>query len=121
MLPTRPDDIWKIHAIFNIVSGIWPLVHMPSFEAVSGPKGDHWLGKNVTSFITVIGVVIGSAGVRNRVTPEIATLAVGCSATLATIDVVYVAKGRISRVYLLDALAEVLLIAGWIRRHRHSG
>jgi uncharacterized membrane protein (Fun14 family) len=72
--------------------------------------------KTVTSFIVVVGFVIGSAGKRNRITPEIVGLAIGSSATLATVDVVYVSRGRISRVYLLDAIAEVLLIVGWIRR-----
>lgn len=117
---TRTDDIWKIHALFNLVTGVWPLVHMRSFEAVTGPKTDHWLVKTVTTFIMVVGAVIGGAGMRNRITPEIAGLAMGSSATLATIDVVYVAKGRISPIYLLDALAELLLIAGWIRRQRHG-
>jgi hypothetical protein len=98
------------------ISGIWPLIHIRSFEAVSGPKTDRWLVKAVTSLITVIGFVIGSAGMRNRMTPEVVGLAIGCSATLATVDVVYVSRGRISRVYLLDALAEVLLIGGWILR-----
>ncbi len=116
----RIDDIWKIHALFNIVSGIWPLLHMRSFEAVTGPKTDRWLVKTVTSFITLIGFVIGSAGLRNRITPELEALAVGCSTTLATIDVVYVSRGRISRIYLLDALAEDLLIAGWILRRRQQ-
>lgn len=116
LVPTRTEDIWKIHALFNIVSGTWPLVHIRSFEAVSGPKTDRWLVKTVTSLIAVIGFVIGSAGLRKRITPEVVGLAIGCSATLATVDVVYVSRGRISRVYLLDALAEILLIAGWIRR-----
>lgn len=117
---TPTDDIWKIHALFNLISGAWPLVHMPSFEAVTGPKTDHWLVKTVTSFIMVVGAVIGSAGMRNRITPEITGLAIASSATLATVDVIYVAKGRISPIYLLDAVAETLLIAGWLRRRRQG-
>ena len=26
-----------------VVTGVWPLLHMASFEAVTGPKTDDWL------------------------------------------------------------------------------
>jgi hypothetical protein len=42
-------------------------------------------------------------------------VAAGSAAALATIDVVYVAKRRISPVYLLDAIAEIALVAAWAR------
>jgi hypothetical protein len=48
------------------------------------------------------------------VTPEVVGLAIGQSASLAAVDMVYVARGRISRVYLLDALLETLIVAAWI-------
>jgi hypothetical protein len=108
------DHIWRIHALFYLVSGVWPILHMRSFEAVSGRKTDRWLVKTVSSLIVVTGGVIGSAGTKNRITPEVVGLAIGSSASLATIDVVYVFRGRISKVYLLDALAQALLIVGWV-------
>jgi hypothetical protein len=37
-------------------------------------------------------------------------IGIGCAATLAGIDVVYVPRRRISPVYLIDALTE----AGWV-------
>ena len=112
------DNVWRIHALYNLVTGIWPILHMRSFEAISGPKTDRWLVKIVGALVGVIGGVIALAGVRQRITPEVATLAIGSCASLAAIDVVYVSRGRISRVYLLDAVLEVLLIVGWIIRWR---
>jgi hypothetical protein len=106
--------MWLAHAIYFIPSSIWALVHIPSFEKVTGPKVDRWLVKAVASLLTVVGAVVGGAGRRKRVTPEIVALAIGSSAALAAVDVVYVGKRRISPVYLLDALGNVLLIAGWI-------
>ncbi len=108
------DNVWRIHALYNLVTGIWPLLHMRSFEAISGPKTDRWLVRTVSALVGVIGGAIAMAGARNRVTPEVVGLAIGSSASLAAIDVIYVSRGRISRVYLLDALAQVLLIVGWI-------
>ena len=62
------------------------------------------------------GAVIGMAARRPSAKPqrEIVTLAVGSALGLAGIDVVYVAKRRIRPVYLLDALAEVLLAGAWL-------
>jgi hypothetical protein len=30
-------------AAYYLATGLWPLVHLPSFEAVTGPKTDDWL------------------------------------------------------------------------------
>ena len=98
---------------FYVTTGVWPILHIGSFLKVTGPKTDLWLVKTAGALITVIGSVIGLAGYRRRVSPEIGVLAVGCAAGLAAIDVVYVAKKRISPIYLLDALAEGGLIALW--------
>lgn len=102
-----------IQAVFYILTGVWPLVHMRSFEAVTGPKTDRWLVKTAGVLITAIGLTLGLAATRRRPTPEIALLGVTSAAGLTAIDVVYVAKRRISPVYLLDALAELALIAAW--------
>jgi hypothetical protein len=98
---------------FYALSGSWPLVHLRSFERVTGPKTDDWLVKTVGVLVTVIGVALGLAGWRRRVTPEVAVVAAGSAAGLAAIDLVYVGRRRISPVYLLDALAEALLVALW--------
>jgi hypothetical protein len=103
-----------IQAGYFGVTGIWPLVHMRSFEWVSGRKTDRWLVKTVGALITVIGATIGLAARRNRVTPEIVVLGAGSALALASIDVVYVARRRIRWVYLLDAIAELGLIVGWV-------
>jgi hypothetical protein len=116
--------IWLVHAAYDLITGLWPVFGIESFQKVSGQKTDIWLVKTVTLLVLVIGGVVGSAGLRRRVTPEIAALAIGSSAALATIDVVYVSQRRISPVYLLDGMTNVILIGGWvlaIRRKLLSG
>lgn len=115
----RRHDHWLswmgiAHALYFVPTSIWALVHIRSFEKVTGPKVDRWLVKTVAGLLAVIGAVIGSAGMRKRVTPEIAALAIGSSGVLTAIDVVYVRKKRISPVYLLDALGNLLLVGGWV-------
>jgi hypothetical protein len=98
---------------YYLATGVWPLLHMRSFLAVTGPKTDLWLVKTVGALVGVIGVALLEAGRRGRVSRETALLAGGSAATLAAVDVVYVSRGRIPPVYLLDALPEMALAAAW--------
>jgi hypothetical protein len=95
-------------------TGLWPLVHMPSFEAVTGRKVDTWLVKTVGVLITVVGGVLVGAAARRRVTAEATALAIGSAAALGAVDTIYASKGRISPVYLADAAVEAALVAGWV-------
>lgn len=99
---------------YFLITGVWPLVGISSFQMVTGRKTDLWLVKTVGVLVSVIGGVLIIAGLRRQVSPELLLLAVGSGAGLIGIDVVYVASGRISRVYLIDALIELIFIAGWI-------
>lgn len=99
--------------LFYAATGMWPLVHMRSFEAVTGPKVDRWLVRTVGALIGVAGGAMISAARRRRVTPEIRALAAGSAAVLAVIDLTYVVRKRIPPVYLLDAAAELALVGAW--------
>ena len=103
---------------FYLLTGIWSLVSIGTFQRVTGPKVDLWLVKTVGVLVAVIGSVLTMAGLRQQSSPEIKLLAVGSAAGLTAIDVVYVARKRISPIYLLDAVAEVVLIAGWLVAQR---
>lgn len=98
--------------VFDVVTGVWPIVHLRSFEAVTGPKREGWLVKTVGALITVVGGTLLTAGLRKRVTPELMLLAAGSAAALTAVDIRY-SPQRISPVYLLDAVLEGVLITGW--------
>ncbi len=100
--------------IFYLITGIWPLVSIRSFQAVTGPKVDLWLVKTLGVLITTVGAVLTIAGIRRNVSPEIKALAIGSAGGFTAIDTVYVARGRISPIYLVDAAAEACLILLWL-------
>ena len=112
-MPTPLTALALMQGGFYALTGIWPLVSMRTFEWVTGPKVDRWLVKTVGVLVTVIGGVLCLAGGQRRVTPEIASLAAGSALGLAGIDTVYSLRGRISKVYLLDAIVEVLIALLW--------
>ena len=103
------------HGLFNIVGGAWPLLHLPSFEAVLGPKVDRWLVRTVAGLMIVNGAVQVSSGSSTDALQQASRIGIGTALTLGTIDVVYAPRGRISRVYLVDALLEAAWIVAWLR------
>ncbi len=106
----------RCHGVFNVLSGVWPLVHLPSFEKVFGPKEDDWLVRTVAGLL----VGVGWSQLRGAATPEgrehARRVGTATAATLLAIDLVYVPKGRIRATYLLDAAAEAAWILLWSRR-----
>ena len=102
----------QLQAGYYVVTGIWPLVHRRSFERLTGPKVDFWLVRTVGVLVTAIGTGL-ALGARRRVSRELETTALLAAAGLAAIDVAEVARGRISKIYLGDALLEAMLIAYW--------
>ncbi len=94
-------------------SGIWPIIHLRSFEAVTGPKQAGWLVKTVGALIAAVGATLVVAGARRRVSAEIALLGASTAAALGGAGGWYAARGRIRRIYLADAAVEALLVAGW--------
>lgn len=99
--------------LYYLATGVWPLVSLRSFMAVTGPKVDGWLVKTVGLLIGVTGIACLLSAWIGRFPPEVAVLAVGNAAALTFVDVYYVAIGRIPKIYLMDVPPELLLIAGW--------
>ena len=100
---------------YFVATGVWPLVHRRSFEAVTGPKVDFWLVQAVGALVAGVGAVLLRAAVhgRDRDTPLVGALP---AAALGAVDVVFVARRRIRPVYLVDALLEAAFVVGWAAR-----
>jgi hypothetical protein len=98
---------------YFLVTGLWPLVSLRSFYAVTGPKRDGWLVQTVGSMIACIGSALLLGARRRTVAPELRWLATSSSAALMAVDVVFVWQRRIPRIYLADAAAELGLLAAW--------
>ena len=97
-------------SIYFLLTGIWPLISINTFQAVTGPKVDLWLVKMVGLLAAVIGVSLLLASIYRRLLLETFILAISSAASFAIIDVVYALSGRISPIYLLDAAVQIILI-----------
>lgn len=115
-----PEALALAQGAFFVVSGLWPIVHLRSFEAITGPKVDGWLVKTVGALIVTVGVPLVRAGRAGKVDGNLVLAAAGSAASLAAIDLVYVPKGRISPIYLLDAVTELAIVAAWVAAWRNE-
>jgi hypothetical protein len=115
----RPKvDIATLQGFYFLATGVWPLLSRRSFERVTGPKAVFWLAQTVGVLVAGVGSAILQAKRRDRITPEIELLGIASAAGLGLADLVFVARARISKVYLVDALAEAGLVGGWLTRKR---
>lgn len=102
--------------LFYLGTGLWPLLHMRSFEAVTGPKVDKWLVRTVGGLVAAVGaaLVVGSLDPRTSSSKALRILGIGSALALASVDIIYASRGRISKVYFADAAAEGAVVASWI-------
>jgi len=106
-----PLSVLRVQGGYYLVTGLWPLVHLTSFEALTGPKVDDWLVHMVGLLAAVIGATLLVAVRQGTRTREIYVLALGSAFAFAAIDIWYALQGRIAPVYLADAVVELGVVA----------
>jgi hypothetical protein len=117
----RLERVLAAQAAYFVTTGAWPLLHRRSFERVTGPKADYWLVQTVGLLVLSIGASLAYGARRERPAAETCFAAVTAAVALAGIDVVQVARRRISPVYLADAVVELALVAASLRAMRARG
>ena len=115
----KPATVALVQGVYFFITGVWPLVSIRTFMLVTGPKKDIWLVRTVGAVLAVIGLAIGLAGLRGAVPVEIVLLAIGSASVLTAIDTGYSLLRIISKIYLADAVAEMVLIAWWVAALLH--
>lgn len=98
-------------AAYYLVTGAWPLLSMRSFEAVTGPKREHWLVNTVAALVLANGITLAAGARRERLAQEVEILATASALAFTAIDVTYVLRRRIRPIYLGDAAIELAFAA----------
>lgn len=110
----------KVQGAYFAATGLWPLIHIRSFLAVTGPKTELWLVQTVGALVTCIGGQLLLIPKSEDEADSLRPLAAGSAAALALIDVLHVGRRRISPTYLLDAAAKIALVCLWGRSSGRS-
>jgi hypothetical protein len=96
--------------IYYILTGLWPLASMQSFELVTGLKTDDWLVQTVGLLLAVIGTALLARPRGTRPTADTRLLAGGTALAIGGIDVWVVLTGQAPSIYLADAAVEVAFL-----------
>jgi energy-converting hydrogenase Eha subunit E len=96
---------------YYCATGIWPWISLSTFEAVTGPKVDDWLVQTVGALAFAIGATLLCAAFRETISVDVRVLSVLSALAFGMVDVTFVAIGRISRIYLVDAMIQILVLA----------
>jgi hypothetical protein len=100
---------------YYVITGIWPLISLRAFETVTGPKTDKWLVQMVGLLAAAVGVPLLLAVLNNEnVQPQMRLVALLSAISFLAIDVWYSLRGVISKIYLADALIQVVIIILWL-------
>lgn len=100
--------------IFYVGTGLWPILHLRSFEAITGPKADRWLVRTVGGLIAAVGLALVVGAFERRRSGALRILGIGSAVALAAADLIYVSQGTIPKVYLGDVAAEGAIVASWL-------
>ncbi len=103
---------------YYLATGLWPILHLRSFEKVTGPKPEGWLTKTLGGLIASVGVSLLLGAKRRHVSMELRALGLASALAFAVSDTLYPLRGRIKKTYLADALPQVVLAAGWLAASR---
>ena len=99
--------------IYYLVSGAWGVVHIASFQKVTGRKTDLWLVKTVGLLLVAIGGGLILAGAGRGFAPGLIFIAMASAVALLIIELVYVLKRVIGPIYLADAVVEAGFLIWW--------
>jgi hypothetical protein len=110
----KAERVALIQAAYFVMTGLWPLIHLRSFERVTGRKQEPWLVRTVAMFVVAVGAALGLGVIRRDVDEQMKVLGVLGALAPSVIETPEAICGRISRIYLVDAALEAILIWLWL-------
>jgi len=97
--------------LYYFVTAVWPLVHLSSFEKVTGEKKEDWLVYTVSLMILSSSLVFLYASITaSTISNEVFILALITAFSLGFISIYFPLRGVIRKVYLGDGAVEILII-----------
>jgi hypothetical protein len=117
---SKRTNVLRAQGAYYVVSGLWAVVDRRGFETVTGRKVDYWLVRTVGLLAATIGLGLLAGTRRGHPSTETTLLGIAAGVSFTAVDLVYVARRRISPIYLGDAAVHGIL-AGWALLAERSG
>lgn len=103
-----------VQGMYDLLGGLWPLLHLQSFEQVTGPKSDDWLVRSVAGILVVVGIGLLYDASHHRLAAGMRRTAAGISLVLALVALISSTAGWVSWLYFIDGLAHASFFLGWV-------
>ncbi|HLT74991.1 MAG TPA: hypothetical protein VKZ68_07885 [Ohtaekwangia sp.] len=103
-----------VQSVYTLITGVWPLIHIESFIAATGPKEDIWLVKTVGAMLIPVSLALAAFVWINASRIPAILLGGLMAVVFAVIDFHYALADVISNVYMLDGVLQLIFIIGWI-------
>jgi hypothetical protein len=103
-----------IQSVYTFITGVWPIIHIRSFMAVTGYKTDVWLVKTVGALLIPLSVCLFMHLFVKTDKRPVFVLGTLTSVAFICIDFYYAVNDVISDIYQLDGLIQVLFLSAWI-------
>lgn len=105
-----------VQGAYYVATGLWPVLHLRSFEAVTGRKKHGWLIRALGGAIAAVGAALLS---NEFAAPHRAPrLGLGAAVALGVAGMFLVATRRGSPAYIADAAVEAGFAAAWLAAER---
>jgi uncharacterized membrane protein len=100
--------------VYYLVTALWPLFSLRTFIDVTGPKTDVWLVKTVGALLVVIGIVLIVGSNSEKTNANTICLGVLSALVLALIDIHYALRKVVRKIYLGEAVVELIFVFLWV-------
>lgn len=102
-----------VQGVFFIATGLWPVVHLQSFERLARTNVEGWKVKALGGVIALVGATLVAASLKRRDDTAVRVLGVGSALALALTDLFFASKKRGVPIYLADAAVQTGLATAW--------
>lgn len=102
------DYVIGLQGMYYLLTGIWPLIHLSSFEIVVGYKPDKFQFFTTTLLISLIAIAL-LASIKKEKTRSIRILSLGSPLVFLMVEL-WFGKDGIRPVFILDACIQVCLL-----------
>lgn len=103
-----------LQAVYYLVTGLWPLIHLKSFFEVTGPKTDVWLVQMVGVLIFSYSILFFYMAFTRRLLQVHAVVGSLIAFGIGCIELYHYLQGTLRGIYYVDFIIEVCFFMYWI-------
>lgn len=110
----RRRIILGMQSAYYLLAGLWPLVHTLSFMEVTGNSTDVLLIRTVGILLICAAITFFIDLYFQENSSAVVFLSTSCAIGLLFIDIYHSLTAKISIIYLIDAIFQLILIESWL-------